>query len=426
MIGALSTRTSQRCAPKRRRRASSGRSHACRCGNAPELAYHLPYHLPYHCIPYHHLSLLSLPPLPPLPRYAHKLTTVYIVSGHSELEVLRGQRGWPFYEECLARLFKDQPRHSTYKVGNDAKSGSGQRNWPKVVNVDHPKNERSAGGRPIMDVKQMRHLLTGPPLAPSRFAAEVRAKKFTNGADAAVVVSLYAKCVREGFAVAATMNYPWADWDDHSMATLCEMIREVSVPRVSLLKLNQNMFTHIDELGNALAAGALPNLRVLLLVSCIELERLPPSLGSLTNLEVLNVRGCYLLDAMPPLPTSLRMLVTVDGIGSGLDSTEPSGPHMCRGSYCMLIACWIATIVCAELTLTAEDVQHLELMRQSGMRIKMHAAGLRLLLANKRLPPPPTRPASGRAAALRIPGLLANKRLPPPPEEPASGRAAAL
>ena len=85
----------------------------------------------------------------------------------------------------------------------------------------------------------------------------------------------------------------------------------VAVPvwhRVTLVKLTMHQMTHLDPIGEAVDAGALPNLQRLILASCHSLERLPSSLYKMTSLEHLNISECNSLTSLPPLPPSIRSI----------------------------------------------------------------------------------------------------------------------
>lgn len=243
--------------------------------------------------------------------YANHLTCVYIVQGQVGLAVPREMRGWPFYEESLARLFKAAPRHTKYQihaVGNtsiwvsltaaerSAMAKKAAKVWEKVVYVSTDHNEA-----PIPYVR-------GAPTAPSHFASGVRAKTFTNGADAALVISLYEECVRSGFDSIPSMQYPWAMWADAELAAFGDLLAEVPARSATLLKMTQCQMTHLDPLDAAIHAGALPNLRSMVLSGCQRLKRLPSSLASLTHLEEITLSQCRALEELPELPPTLRTI----------------------------------------------------------------------------------------------------------------------
>jgi len=223
--------------------------------------------------------------------YAHALTTVFLVTRQGTA-VPRAERGWPSYEEAVSRLFKDEPRGTAYCTRPPERRRLGCF-WKKVVDVDGSTWRR------------------GPPIAPSRFAEQLAEKKFTNGADAALVAELYERCLSDGFRFLPQLSFPRMRWGDGELAELAATVRELgSCPRVTLLKLTLSNMTHLDALGDALAAGALPAMRTVVLANCTKLQRLPPALARLPHLEVLVLSACFALRELPDLSAaaSLRHL----------------------------------------------------------------------------------------------------------------------
>ena len=102
---------------------------------------------------------------------------------------------------------------------------------------------------------------------------------------------------------------------------------QVRCPRVQLLKLTSNNFDNIDGIGAAIEAGALPELRVLILAACIYLTHLPEAIGQLAKLETLVLSDCNLLIHGIGLPKSLcklQALRVLDLRGCTYSSTSSS------------------------------------------------------------------------------------------------------
>ena len=138
-----------------------------------------------------------------------------------------------------------------------------------------------------------------PPLSSTRFAHELQHKRFTNGADAAVVAELYRRCLHDGLGGATQLVYPRMGWRDADIAELGAMLVEVVCPRLTLLKLSVSPFTTLAPIGSAWAAGATPHLRTLVLAACTGLTSVPASIGELAHLETLVLSDCHVLTALP-------------------------------------------------------------------------------------------------------------------------------
>jgi len=136
----------------------------------------------------------------------------------------------------------------------------------------------------------------------------VRAKTFTNGADAALVIGLYEQCVRDGFDAIPSLQYPWASWEDADVAAFGALLAEVPARHATLLKMTQCRMTHLDPLDAVIRAGALPNLKSIVLSGCHQLIRLPASLEMLIHLEALTLIESTALKALPALPANLRTM----------------------------------------------------------------------------------------------------------------------
>ena len=283
--------------------------------------------------------------------YAHRLTSVVIVTGQ-RVPTPREDRGWPYYEESVARLFKEEPRGSGYTWRSDGggapvpmpvAQGAPQRKtrnlktfWSKVIVVDAATGVVSpitAGNMGhLSDTSITRWERRKPPLPASEFDRQCQHKVFTSGADTAIVSQLYGSCLREGFKGVTQLTFPRLGWGDAEVEQLGATLLELSTPHCALLKLSVMPFTHLDALGRAIERGALPNLRVLVLAACTKLRRLPAALGRLVRLESLVLSECVQLEALPASLAELPALKLLDlrgGTGgTGVRLTQPG----CRNS----------------------------------------------------------------------------------------------
>ena len=174
------------------------------------------------------------------------------------------------------------------------------------------------------------HVRRDPPIPLDVFEASMASKTFTNGADAAVVVQLYRRCLETGFGEATALSYPRCSWVDDDLAMVCSVIRSHVCPRVTLLKLTCNHMTHLDALGAAIDAGALPALEVLVLAACGELRRLPSALDKLRNLHTLILSDCKALERLPAL-SGLPALQLLDIQGTGMRRCEDGSTEYTSG-----------------------------------------------------------------------------------------------
>ena len=156
-------------------------------------------------------------------------------------------------------------------------------------------------------------------MAPSRFAAALGARTFTNGADAALVARLYGECVRAGFGEIERLLYQHCGWGDAQLVELGALLTEAPCPRVHVLKLTCHSMTRLAPLGAPIRAGALAGLRSLVLADCGALTTLDGApLEQLPRLETLVLSGCPSLSKdlarrEPPLRARLPpSLATLD------------------------------------------------------------------------------------------------------------------
>ena len=164
-----------------------------------------------------------------------------------------------------------------------------------------------------------------PPLAPSRFAAQLARRRFTNNADLKVVCNLvraastpptphaplpppsrsppqYDQTLRDGFGARERLAYGDCGWGDAEAEELGVALREVAAPEVVELDLSLNkQLRSLAAVGAAVGAGALASLQTLDLRECRALTSLPAVLVRLTSLRTLKLTGCDALTGMPDL-----------------------------------------------------------------------------------------------------------------------------
>ena len=102
---------------------------------------------------------------------------------------------------------------------------------------------------------------TRPPLAPTRFAAQLKEKKFTNNADLKVVCNLYEHTLRDGFGACEQLAYGACGWGDAEAEELGVTLSEVAAPEVVELDLSSDWMRSLSAVGAAVGAGALASLQ---------------------------------------------------------------------------------------------------------------------------------------------------------------------
>ena len=164
-----------------------------------------------------------------------------------------------------------------------------------------------------------------PPLSPSRFAEQLRRRRFTNGKSECEMVSkLYANTLRDGFGARERLAYGSCGWGNAEVKELAATLREVAAPEVVELELKGNKeLTSLAALGAAVGGGALASLRTLNLTRCFKLASLPAELASLSSLRTLDLDECLALTCMPDL-SGLPQL-KVKGLPSHLKAWEAGG-----------------------------------------------------------------------------------------------------
>ena len=222
--------------------------------------------------------------------YAHKQTTVYVVSP-AHCEPPRLSRGWPCYEEALCRLFKESPQPTRYRLPHAAPANI----WAKVVHVGVEDEVAALGTQ-------------RPPMAPSRFIQELSTKVFTREADRDKVLADYRRTLEIGFGGVERLAFARRGWADEELEELALVLKEVDCPHVRELDLSANDITA----EGLKVIGALHALEILRLSDCSWLQSLPESLIELHMLHTIKLDGCIGLSALPATFANMASLRTLD------------------------------------------------------------------------------------------------------------------
>ena len=194
-----------------------------------------------------------------------------------------------------------------------------------------------------------------PPLLPSRFAAELETKSFTNGKDDKPLVKrLYEAAFEEQFGKATELRYGQLGWGDAEAAQLAEVLASGAAPRLETLCLNNNGIG--DEGCKALAAalckeGAAPRLKKLDLgfnrIGDEGCKALAAALkdGAAPRLTELNLCALHDFemdeDVQPGLPDPAELVAAC--MDRAIELITPSGNvhEWCivRDRYCCCILC---------------------------------------------------------------------------------------
>ena len=141
-------------------------------------------------------------------------------------------RGWPFFEYSVAMLAKTQ----------------GAFQWANLIDVA---NKFGIAKR-------------GAPHTPADFAAILKAKTFTSGADAELVVGLYTETATEVFGGATSLVYINCDWGDDEVEQLCKWLPMCeNVTDVRLYENPRIGDRGMRALAKVVCAGGLPALETL-------------------------------------------------------------------------------------------------------------------------------------------------------------------
>ena len=146
----------------------------------------------------------------------------------------------------------------------------------------------------------------GPPLVPAAFDAEVLAQRtFTNGADHAVVASLYKATAEALLASTPTLEFTKLKWTAADFARLGAALRLTR----ALETLSLDTMPLDDEGARALVPALPRTLKTLKLTGCPFTAL--PALPALPSLQTLDLNHCTSLTALPEL-SALSSLQTLD------------------------------------------------------------------------------------------------------------------
>ena len=135
-----------------------------------------------------------------------------------------------------------------------------------------------------------------PPLSPAAFAKALASRRFTNGADSAVVEELYRKTAEAVLGNTPSLVFDKLSWGEEEWRQLGEALPLCR--KLTVLKLtNMKNFTDGAQWLNFSALTALKELN---LSECGSLTAVP-DLSALTALEKLNLSECGSLTAVPDL-----------------------------------------------------------------------------------------------------------------------------
>ena len=165
--------------------------------------------------------------------YAHKLTSVYIVSGGEVDGLTYADKGWTSFEYLLANLVK---------IANT----SAQKDWPMLLDLGYDD--------PVMGAARP------PPAEPLAFCAghAFGAKVYTNGADRdAIVAPKFQKTIEEVLGSVEELNYNVLGWGDEQVVQLAAVLPLCT--RLQKLELVRNAIGDVGAktLAKAAASGAL-------------------------------------------------------------------------------------------------------------------------------------------------------------------------
>ena len=214
--------------------------------------------------------------------FAHKLTTIYLITDQS-VDPWRRDRAWPYFEEAAGRLFKDAPPPRPFQLPNGALATM----WNKVVDCS---------AQDLAAEKKQR-----PPISAPHFASQIKSKRAHDATDAVLLPRLYRRIIEDGYNGLTRLSYSRLEWTDAEMSELASTLDEVSCHHVTELDLSYNDFTidGLSAIGHAIKLGSLSALQTLDLSYCTHLRELPEALGELHELKDLIVEGNVGLKSLP-------------------------------------------------------------------------------------------------------------------------------
>eukprot|EP00967_Tisochrysis_lutea_P012666 scaffold14213_cov26-Tisochrysis_lutea.AAC.1 len=179
-----------------------------------------------------HTHVWKLTELPP--DYDHELQ--YKQSGN---RAPYEERGWCFCEQLLAEMMK-----SGYLVLDLGKIGSWVNFW---------------------DMQSVCSDVRRAPMLPSRVAAELQNKSFTNGRDRPIVARIYAEGFAKRWGEVEEIDYSYLDWGDMEARLLGDVLRKIRAPNLKKISLSLNSIGPEGTVALAEGVKGLKGLQALVL-----------------------------------------------------------------------------------------------------------------------------------------------------------------
>jgi len=160
--------------------------------------------------------------------YAHSRSWSWLLTRVPVGVLAYWMRGWPTFEQGVSCFIKDTDKVLDLGGLDDSCTTW----WPLVKNCIASRL---------------------PPATPANFAAVLRTKKFTNGADCTMVEGIYADTFKEVLGALTILDFASVGWGAEEVATLASALPACHV--LSVLDLESNEF---GEVGATALARALP------------------------------------------------------------------------------------------------------------------------------------------------------------------------
>ena len=253
-------------------------------------------------------------------------------AGRHLSDFLRCERGWPLFEEALARGLKNAlkaPATSESRQAQKRYTLPGKDEpvyfWRKVSDLSVETN---------LDVLAKTYEV--PPLPPSFMAMELAKRHFSTPSDRPILIQRYADALKEGLQGVTSMCFRDAGFSDDEVEALALALSESNSVSCTFIDLASNAFSTrgLEMLAKSPCAGwltqlalslnprivtlpssfcsALPKLTLLDLSSCRKLRELPEGVGALASLEALSIRACPAITKIPDSLGNLRQLRVLD------------------------------------------------------------------------------------------------------------------
>ena len=243
-------------------------------------------------------------------------------------DIVRAERGWPYFEEALSRGLKKilrpkalsdlQLRQRRYVLPGVEEPAYF---WSKVVDLSVD---------PLATVSEV------PPIPPSMLEAELEWRRFLEPSDRSILAQVYKTSLNDALQGTTSMSYREAGFTDEELTALAKTLSETQSTSCTSLDLSCNSISPkgVEALVNTSCASwlsqlalslcprlvtlpdtfgtLLPKLTLLDLTHCRKLRELPDTIGELSLLEVMSLRGCTCLNKVPDTVGRLSHLTTLD------------------------------------------------------------------------------------------------------------------